>query len=84
MDLSISIAVGSSIQIALLVAPFMVLLGWVMGVGMSLQFGLFETITCLVAVLITNFIIQDGESNWFEGVMLIATYLIIAMAFLYM
>ena len=84
MDMSISIAVGSSIQIALLVAPFMVLLGWVMGVGMSLQFGLFETITCLVAVLITNFIIQDGESNWFEGVMLIATYLIIAMAFLYM
>ena len=84
MDMSISIAVGSSIQIALLIAPFMVLLGWAMGVGMSLQFGLFETITCLVAVLITNFIIQDGESNWFEGVMLIATYLIIAMAFLYM
>jgi Ca2+:H+ antiporter len=84
MDLSISIAVGSSIQIALLVAPFMVLFGWAMGVGMSLQFGLFETVTCLVSVLITNFIIQDGESNWFEGVMLLATYLIIAMAFLYM
>ena len=84
MDLSIGIAVGSSIQIALLVAPLMVLMGWALGIGMSLQFGLFETVVCLVAVLITNFIIQDGESNWLEGVMLLATYLIIAIAFLYM
>ena len=84
MDLSIGIAVGSSIQIALLVAPLMVLLGWAMGIGMSLQFGLFETVVCLVAVLITNFIVQDGESNWLEGVMLLGTYIIIAIAFLYM
>ena len=84
MDLSIGIAVGSSIQIALLVAPLMVLMGWALGIGMSLQFGLFETVVCLVAVLITNFIVQDGESNWLEGVMLLATYLIIAIAFLYM
>ena len=84
MDLSIGIAVGSSIQIALLVAPLMVLFGWMLGVDMGLRFGLFETITCLVAVLITNFIIQDGESNWLEGAMLLATYIIIAMAFLYM
>jgi len=84
MDLSIGIAVGSSIQIALLVAPLMVLLGWAFGIGMSLQFGLFETVVCLVAVLITNFIVQDGESNWLEGVMLLGTYIIIAISFLYM
>ena len=83
MDLSIGIAVGSSIQIALLIAPLMILVAWAMGIGLGLNFGMFETVVTLISVLIVNFIVQDGESNWLEGVMLLATYVIIGLAFLY-
>jgi len=82
MDLSVGIAIGSSIQIALFVTPIMVLMGWAMGVPMTLQFGSFETLVTFLAVLVVNFIIQDGESNWLEGAMLLITYGIIALAFL--
>jgi Ca2+:H+ antiporter len=81
MDLSVGIAIGSSIQIALFVTPLMVLMGWALGVSMTLQFGSFETLVTFLAVLIANFIIQDGESNWLEGAMLLITYGIIAIAF---
>jgi Ca2+:H+ antiporter len=81
MDLSVGIAIGSSIQIALFVTPLMVLMGWALGVPMTLQFGSFETLVTFLAVLIANFIIQDGESNWLEGAMLLITYGIIAIAF---
>jgi Ca2+:H+ antiporter len=84
MDLSVGIAIGSSIQIALFVTPLVVLMGWVLGVPMTLQFGSFETLVTFLAVLIANFIIQDGESNWLEGVMLLITYGIIAIAFLFL
>ena len=81
MDLSVGIAIGSSIQIALFVTPLMVLMGWALGVPMTLQFGSFETLVTFLAVLITNFIIQDGKTNWLEGAMLLITYGIIAIAF---
>ena len=84
MDLSVGIAIGSSIQIALFVTPIMVLMGWAMGVPMTLQFGSFETLVTFLAVLVANFIIQDGESNWLEGAMLLITYGIIALAFLFL
>lgn len=83
MDLAIGVAVGSSIQIALFVTPFMVLLGWAMGAPMSLFFSTFETAVMFVAVFITNYLILDGESNWLEGAMLISTYIIIAISFFY-
>jgi Ca2+:H+ antiporter len=83
MDLSVGIAIGSSIQIALFVSPIMVLFGWILGVPMTLQFGVFETLVTFMAVIITNFIIQDGESNWLEGSMLLITYAIIALAFFF-
>lgn len=83
-DLSVGIAIGSSIQIALFVTPIMVLMGWAMGVPMTLQFGSFETLVTFLAVLVANFIIQDGESNWLEGAMLLITYGIIALAFLFL
>ncbi len=54
-----------------------------MGIGLGLNFGIFETVVTLISVLIVNFIVQDGESNWLEGVMLLATYVIIGLAFLY-
>ena len=84
MDLSVGIAIGSSIQIALFVTPLMVLMGWALGVPLTLQFGSFETLVTFLAVLVANFIIQDGESNWLEGSMLLITYGIIALAFLFL
>ena len=50
---------------------------------MPLEFGVFETAATLMAVLVTNSIVQDGKSNWLEGAMLVATYAVIAIAFLY-
>ena len=81
MDLSIGIAIGSSTQVAVFIAPITVLFGWLLNVNMSLQFGLFETIATFVAVLIANSICSDGRSNWLEGAMLLGTYAILAVSF---
>ncbi|KAG7196196.1 Vacuolar membrane antiporter with Ca2+/H+ and K+/H+ exchange activity [Scheffersomyces spartinae] len=83
MDLAIGVAVGSSLQIALFVTPFMVVVGWIFDVPMSLYFSTFETAILFVSVFISNLCILDGESNWLEGTMLIATYLIVAISFFY-
>ncbi|KAI5960156.1 VCX1 [Candida pseudojiufengensis] len=83
MDLAIGVAVGSSLQIAIFVTPFMVLTGWIIDVPMSLYFSTFETAILFVSVFITNLVILDGESNWLEGAMLLCTYFIIALAFFY-
>lgn len=81
MDLAIGVALGSSMQIALFVTPFLVILGWIMGNDMSLQFGVFETVVFFLSVLVVNYLIQDGKSNYLEGAMCIGTYIIIALAF---
>jgi len=81
MDLSFAIAVGSSTQIAVFVAPLMVLLAWTQDVDLSFNFGLFETIVVFLSVLIANAIAADGKSNWLEGAMLLGTYAILAIAF---
>ena len=81
MDLSFAIAVGSSTQIAVFVAPLMVLLAWIVGVDLSFEFGSFETIAVFLSVLIANSIAADGKSNWLEGAMLLGTYAIMAAAF---
>ncbi|KAF8978134.1 hypothetical protein BGZ46_006805, partial [Entomortierella lignicola] len=80
MDLAIGVAVGSSMQIALFVTPLMVIIGWIINQNMTLFFNTFETCILFVSVLIVNYLIQDGESNWLEGVMLTSTYVIIAIA----
>ncbi|KAG0325413.1 hypothetical protein BGZ99_000660 [Dissophora globulifera] len=80
MDLAIGVAIGSSMQIALFVTPLMVIIGWGIGQPMTLFFNTFETCVLFVSVLIVNYLIQDGESNWLEGVMLICTYIIVAIA----
>jgi Ca2+:H+ antiporter len=81
MDLSVSVAVGSSLQIALFVAPVLVIAGWFMGQPMDLDFNPFELVAVSVAVLITNSISSDGKSNWLEGVLLLAAYLVVGLAF---
>ena len=81
MDLSLAIAIGSSVQIAVFVAPLMVIFAWIMGVNLSLEFGILETAATFMSVLVVNFILGDGRTNWLEGSMLIACYLILAMSF---
>lgn len=81
MDLSVSVAVGSSLQIALFVAPVLVLVGWLTGQPMDLDFNPFELVAVTVAVLIANSISSDGKSNWLEGILLLAAYLILGLAF---
>jgi Ca2+:H+ antiporter len=83
MDLSVSVAVGSSMQIALFVAPVLVIAGWIMGQPMDLNFNPFELVAVTVAVLIANSISSDGESNWLEGSLLLATYAVVAIAFFF-
>jgi Ca2+:H+ antiporter len=81
MELSVSVAVGSSMQIALFVAPLLVIIGWFTGKPMDLNFNPFELVAVAVAVLIANSISSDGRSNWLEGTLLMATYAILGFAF---
>jgi Ca2+:H+ antiporter len=82
MDLSVNIAVGSSAQIALFVAPVLVLLSFVLGPHpMALVFNGFELGGILLAIMIANHVTQEGESTWYEGVQLLAVYLVLAVAF---
>ncbi|MEM7065996.1 MAG: calcium/proton exchanger, partial [Cyanobacteria bacterium P01_B01_bin.77] len=83
MDLSLSVAVGSSMQIALFVAPVLVIAGWLMGQPMDLDFNNFQLIAVAVSILIANSISSDGNSNWLEGTLLLATYTIIGLAFFF-
>ncbi|WP_204142020.1 calcium/proton exchanger [Halomicronema sp. CCY15110] len=81
MELAVSVAVGSSMQIALFVAPILVLAGWLLDEPMDLNFDALELVAVAVAVLITNSISSDGRSNWLEGTLLLATYAILGFAF---
>ncbi|KAJ5118338.1 hypothetical protein N7448_010049 [Penicillium atrosanguineum] len=80
MDLAIGVSVGSSIQIAIFVTPLVVIIGWCMDKDMSLYFTLFETISLFVTAFVVNFLVLDGRSNYLEGALLIAAYVIIALA----
>lgn len=81
MDLSVSVAVGSSMQIALFVAPVLVIAGFFIGQPMDLDFNPFELVAVAVAVWLANSISSDGRSNWLEGMLLLATYTVLALAF---
>ena len=87
MDLAVQIAVGSALQIALFVAPVLVFasipLGWMFGFQqpLDLHFTALEMITVVLSVLVLAMVSQDGESHWMEGVMLLAVYVIVALAF---
>jgi Ca2+:H+ antiporter len=84
MDLAVSIAIGSGAQIALFVAPVLVLCSFFIGPGpMPLVFNGFELGGLLFAALIANYVTQEGRSNWFEGVQLLAAYVILAVTFYY-
>jgi Ca2+:H+ antiporter len=84
MDLSVSVAVGSSLQIALFVAPVLVLAGRAFGQPMDLNFNPFELVAVAVSVLIANSISSDGKSNWLEGTLLLAAYTVLGFAFYFL
>lgn len=81
MKITIGICVGSSIQILAFVLPIMVIIGWITNHELTLFFEDFETLVLFVSVLFVQYLIQDGRSNYMEGVMLISLYVIIAMSF---
>jgi Ca2+:H+ antiporter len=83
MDLAVQISIGSATQIIMFVAPLLVLISLFFANTMSLVFNTFELFAIFFAILITNAVIGDGESNWFEGVQLILAYIIIAIAFFF-
>lgn len=82
VDISIGVAIGSSIQIALFVMPVLVLAGWAFNVPLDMNFHAFPTSLLFISVLVTNTVTADGKSNWLEGLMLIAAYIMIAITFL--
>jgi Ca2+:H+ antiporter len=81
MDLAIGVAIGSSLQIALFVTPFLVVLGWAMDRPMTLHFETFETVAFFLSALVVVLLIQDGKSNYLEGLLCLGMYIIIALAF---
>jgi Ca2+:H+ antiporter len=81
MDLSLAIALGSASQIALLVAPVLVVLGALISHPLDLLFDPFEVAAMVIAVGLANLLIADGESTWLEGAQLLAVYAILGAAF---
>jgi Ca2+:H+ antiporter len=81
MELSVEIAVASSLQIALFVAPVLVFISLLMGNPLQLIFNEFELLALIVGVLVAALVSMDGESNWLEGAELIAVYVILGLAF---
>lgn len=81
MDLAVSIAVGSSAQVALFIAPVLVLAGWMLGQPMDLAFSTFEVAAVIVGVAVAASVVRDAESHWLEGAFLLLVYGMLAVAF---
>jgi Ca2+:H+ antiporter len=84
MDLSVGIAIGSSLQIALFVAPVLVFLSYLFGRPMDLEFTVPEVLAVVVSVYILFQISEDGETNWIEGIQLLSLYVILGLFFFYL
>ena len=81
MDLSVSVAMGSSLLVALFMAPLLVLVGQAIGQPMDLDFNPFEAVAVAISVTVANLITLDGRSDWLEGTLLLATYVVLGAAF---
>ena len=81
MDLSVSVALGSTLLVALLVVPILVLVGPLLGHPLDLSFEIYELVAVGTAVVVSNLVTLDGRSDWLEGVLLLAAYLILAAGF---
>jgi len=83
MDLALNIAMGSSMQIALFVAPLLVILGHAIGKPLGLEFTLLEVVAVMLSVGAVSLLVHDGKTNWFEGLQLLAIYAILGIAFFF-
>lgn len=83
MDITVSIAIGSSAQVALLIAPVLVFVGLALGQPMDLAFSTFEVVSVALAVAVAASVVRDAESNWLEGAFLLLVYGMLAVAFFY-
>ncbi|TFY79216.1 hypothetical protein EWM64_g4800 [Hericium alpestre] len=81
LTLSLGVAVGSSIQIALFVIPLDVILAWIMDKPLTMLFDPYASIVLFLAVLTVNYVVQDGKSNWLEGMILMCLYVVVAVSF---
>ena len=81
MDVSVSIAVGSSTQITVFVIPVLIIIAWILGKPLDLNFQPFECYSVLLTVIIVTFAIQGGKSNWLVGVVLMSAYFILCVGF---
>ena len=81
MDLAMGVAVGSSTQISLFVAPLMVIIGWFANIPMTLNFPPFEVILYVLSVVVVSICVSNSKTNWLEGSMLVTTYLMVALGF---
>ncbi len=81
MDLALQISIGSATQVVMFVAPALVIISLFMGRPMNLLFNFFELVAIIFSVFVTNSVVEDGESTWYEGFQLIAAYVIMAVAF---
>ena len=81
MDLSLGVAIGSSLQIGLFAIPFITIVGWITGHPFTLAFDPFAALVLILSVLHANVVLQDAESHWLEGLQLLVTYFIIAAAY---
>jgi Ca2+:H+ antiporter len=84
MDIALQISIGSATQIVMFVAPLLVLVSLLFREPMSLVFHTFELVAIILAVLISNLVTADGESNWLEGLQLLMAYAIMAVAFFFL
>ena len=84
MDLSIGIAIGSTLQVALFVAPVLVFVSLIMGNPMTLIFNQYELAALVGAIAVAVLISMDGESNWLEGLQLLGVYIILAVGFFFL
>jgi Ca2+:H+ antiporter len=81
LTLSLGVAVGSSIQIALFVIPFITVLGWILNKPLTLLFDPYESIALFLSVITVNYVVADGKSNWLEGMILMCLYVILGTTF---
>jgi len=83
MDLSLQIALGSATQMAVFIAPLLVIISAFFQYKMNLIFNIFELVAIILSIFIANSVVEDGESNWLEGLQLMTAYVIIAVAFFF-
>jgi Ca2+:H+ antiporter len=85
LDVSVSIAIGSSSQVAMFLAPLLLFISYFLGPApLDLAFKPLETISLVLSVVLVNFISLDGESHWMEGVQLLALYIILGIAYFFL